>query len=110
VGRHKTIAKDEDSVTVSYRVPATVLDAVDDAASKAGVTRSEVLRELLQRVTKEQIDDAVRAIQLSRLDVSGTYTTAALHQKKANAEKLLAWIDAELQTRAEKILSGVSQS
>jgi len=110
VGRHKTIAKDEDAVTVSYRVPATVLGAVDDAASIAGVTRSDVLRELLQRVTKDQIDDAIRAIQLRRLDFSGTYTTAALHQKKANAEKLLAWIDAELQTRAEKILSGVSQS
>lgn len=110
MGRRKSIAEDDEIVTVSYRVGSAVLGAVEDAASKAGVTRSDVLRELLQKVTKAQIDDAIRAVQLSQLDFSEKQTTAVLKQKKANAQKLVAWIDAELQARAEKIMSGTNQT
>jgi hypothetical protein len=105
MGRRKSIAEDDEIVTVSYRVGASVVGVVEDAASKAGVTRSDVLRELLQRVTKTQIDDAIRAVQLSQLEFSEKQSTAVLKQKKASAEKLIAWIDAELQARASQIMS-----
>ena len=100
----KTIAEDDSLIiTASYRVGAAVMARVEDAASKAGVTRSDVLRELLTQVTKTQIDDAIRAVQLSQLDCSEQQSLTVLKQKKAKAEKMIAWIDAELQDRAKKI-------
>ena len=98
------------TVTASFRVGLASMARVEDAANKAGVTRSDLLRELLAQVTPDQFGDAIRAIQLSQLDISETQSAAVLKQKRVKAAKLITWIDAELKARAEKIQSGASQT
>ena len=105
-----SIENDPLTVTASFRVGLAAMARVEDAATKAGITRSDLLRELLANVTPGQLDEAIRAVQLSQLELSQTESAAVLKQKRSKAEKLIAWIDAELKARAEKIQTGASQT
>jgi hypothetical protein len=102
MGRKKR-AEADDLVTISYRVSSSVMQQIEAACELHGVTRSDVLRELLQRVNRPQINDVIRAIKLRQLEISGNWSISELKSKRAIAEKQIAWIDSELKSRLDKL-------
>lgn len=107
MGRKKSISEADDVVTISYRVSSAVMQQIEGACELHGVTRSDVLRELLQRVTKPQIDDVIRVVKLRQLEATEGLSISELKLKRATAEKQIAWIDSELKSRSDKLVTAI---
>lgn len=103
MGRNKLPADESASGTISFRVAPSFLQRYEEALSGTGVSKSDVFRILLRDMSDAEIAAAVDQAQVERIQSLREASLGELKQKRVAAQKTLAWIDAQLKERAEKI-------
>lgn len=100
MGRKAKAVEDAQSETISFRVTKELSDRYDGFVTDTGLTRSDVLRQVVMTIPNEFIQEAVSQARREKILAIRTATLKELKQKRAVAEKMIAWIDDQLVERA----------
>lgn len=103
MGRKKLPVNESATGTISFRVVPSLLQRYEEALAETGVSKSDVFRILLRDASDADIAAAINLAQVEQIQAIQAASLGELKQKRVSAQKTIAWIDAQLKERAEKV-------
>jgi antitoxin component of RelBE/YafQ-DinJ toxin-antitoxin module len=105
MGRNKKSPDESVSGTISFRTTPSIIQRYEQAISETGVSKSDVLRILVRDASDADIAAAIQCAQIEHIQALQSSSTSELKQKRIAAQKMIAWVDAQLKERSESVLT-----